>query len=185
MICAPPAPAARRSYERLDVLPFLVVYALWLAYCAKTVLSFQWDRVWLLQLGSVALASAHALAFLSTVWSVDWACLIAYKAHVPLEAATHVKVVPHAFVGSKELVPLEVHVVVRSGLLGLGARRAARQEVVLRGGGCCRWKEGGPALRHRPPVCMRGGCMYVLTPPPLPAPRTPAPAPPGRTAPRC
>lgn len=48
-----------RRYERLDVLPFIPVYALWLVHCLKTVFTFQWDQMVLLQLGTVALLAVH------------------------------------------------------------------------------------------------------------------------------
>lgn len=51
--------------------------------------------------------TAQALVYLFTVWSVDVRCLVRYQRVFQLEAATLVKVIPHALVGTKEVVPLE------------------------------------------------------------------------------
>ena len=49
---------------------------------------------------------AQALAYLSTVWSVDMKARLHFRPVRQLADATHIKVVPHSFVGTKEIVPL-------------------------------------------------------------------------------
>ena len=57
----------------------------------------------------------QALAYLSTVWSANLKARLHFKPAGDLAEATHVKVVPHAFVGSTEIVPLHGKVTVRAG----------------------------------------------------------------------
>jgi cation-transporting ATPase 13A1 len=49
----------------------------------------------------------HVLTYLFTIWSVDVRCAVRYSHVGSLEEATMVKVVPHKFVGNKEVVPIE------------------------------------------------------------------------------
>lgn len=59
------------------------------------------------QLGSLRAACiSQALAYLGTVWSVDLKARLHFKPVRQLADATHVKVVPHSFVGTKGIVPL-------------------------------------------------------------------------------
>ena len=48
----------------------------------------------------------QALAYLATVWSVDIKARLHYRPVHTLSEATHVKVVPHALVGTRAIVPL-------------------------------------------------------------------------------
>ena len=50
--------------------------------------------------------TTQALAYLATVWSVDIKARLHYRPVHQLAEATHVKVVPHAFVGTRAIVPL-------------------------------------------------------------------------------
>ena len=52
-------------------------------------------------------ASTQALAYLGTVWSAELKARLHFRPVSRLEDATHVKVVPHAFVGTKEMVALQ------------------------------------------------------------------------------
>jgi manganese-transporting P-type ATPase len=45
--------------------------------------------------------------YLSTIWSVDIRCTVRYKQVKSLVDATLIKVVPHAFTGTREVVPIE------------------------------------------------------------------------------
>lgn len=59
------------------------------------------------KLGTILLVSLHALLYLFTIWSIDVKCVVKYARAKKLADATHVKVIPHAFTGSKELVPIQ------------------------------------------------------------------------------
>jgi len=54
----------------------------------------------------------QVLLYLFTIWSVDVRCFVRYRRTQSLNVATLVKVVPHAFTGTREVVPLESTVVV-------------------------------------------------------------------------
>ncbi|PSC72522.1 putative manganese-transporting ATPase PDR2 [Micractinium conductrix] len=98
-----------RKLERkrcLDVWPFLVLYAIWAVYVGDMLWSSGREKWVLIQLGTYSLLALHALAYLSTVWSVDMKARLQYRPAARLEDATHVKVVPHSFVGSRAIVPL-------------------------------------------------------------------------------
>ena len=85
----------------------------------------------------------QALVFLSGEWSVRLRCRLRYRLEAELAHATHALVVPHAFTGTKEVVPL-----VKKQLVGAG------QEVV---GGC--WFEARePSGRGWLPEAAGGGC---------------------------
>lgn len=64
----------------------------------------------------LTLPCLQILVHLFTIWSVDVKCFVAFRQVSRLEDATLVKVVPHAFVGTKEVVPIETKTVVRLGL---------------------------------------------------------------------
>ena len=49
----------------------------------------------------------QALTVLAGVWSVDLRAALRFEPALTLERATHLRVCPHAFVGTKEIVPLE------------------------------------------------------------------------------
>lgn len=91
---------------RLDVLPFLVLYALWGCFVVETLATSGFERWMVIQLGTYALLAVHALAYLGTVWSVDMKARLHFRTVRQLADATHVKVVPHSFVGTKGIVPL-------------------------------------------------------------------------------
>lgn len=61
---------------------------------------------------------SQALAFLSTVWSADLRAGLHFAPARDLAEATHVKVTPHAFVGTTEIVPLHGKMTVRQRVLG-------------------------------------------------------------------
>jgi cation-transporting ATPase 13A1 len=54
----------------------------------------------------------QVLLYLFTIWSVDVRCLVRFRRVRRLEDATIVKVVPHAFTGTRDIVPLERRCVV-------------------------------------------------------------------------
>jgi hypothetical protein len=58
------------------------------------------------------LGHMQILLYLSTVWSVDIRCAVRFTRTRNLEGATHVKVVPHAFTGTRDIVPLQKKLVV-------------------------------------------------------------------------
>ena len=60
-----------------------------------------------LQVALGVVAVVQALIKLCAVWSVDFRCALRFRAVASVEEAGFVKVTPHAFSGSKELVPLE------------------------------------------------------------------------------
>ncbi|KAL4527712.1 hypothetical protein Ndes2437A_g02854 [Nannochloris sp. 'desiccata'] len=55
----------------------------------------------------VILVLCHILLYLFTIWSVDIRCRVRYSQVRTLEDATLIKVVPHAFTGTREVVQLE------------------------------------------------------------------------------
>ena len=57
----------------------------------------------------------QALTYLGTVWSVNIKSRLHFRAVSHLADATHVKVVPHSFVGTNEMVPLHGKQTVRPG----------------------------------------------------------------------
>lgn len=63
---------------------------------------------WVAQLSGLILVCLHVFIYLCTVWSVDIRCIVGYASVGAVDGATHVKVVPHKFVGSKDVVPLDV-----------------------------------------------------------------------------
>lgn len=62
---------------------------------------------WIAQLSGLILVCLHVFTYLCTVWSVEVRCSVRYTDARDIEHATQVKVVPHKFVGSKEIVPIE------------------------------------------------------------------------------
>jgi hypothetical protein len=50
--------------------------------------------------------ACQALTYLGTVWSVELKSRLHFRAVRRLADATHVKVVPHSFVGTKDIVAL-------------------------------------------------------------------------------
>ncbi|KAG5560835.1 hypothetical protein RHGRI_004001 [Rhododendron griersonianum] len=104
---------------RLDVWPFAIIYAAWIV---AVVPSLDFGDAVIVLGGLVAL---HILAFLFTVWSVDFGCFVKYSKvfHVgvltvllyfrtknaavnDIHQADACKVTPAKFCGSKEVVPL-------------------------------------------------------------------------------
>lgn len=149
-----------RRWHRLDVAPFLGLYALWAAWALELLWKEGGEKLMLVQLvtslllavhvsflGAVAAtpraaaapwrpvlpahdllvvnphtvsppptpyqSSTQALAFLSTVWSAELKARLHFVGAADLADATHVKVVPHTFVGTTEIVPLQGRVTVR------------------------------------------------------------------------
>ncbi|XP_048327551.1 probable manganese-transporting ATPase PDR2 isoform X2 [Ziziphus jujuba] len=85
---------------RLDVWPFGILYAVWLATIVPSIDIV--DAAIVLG-GFVAL---HILVRLFTVWSVDFKCLVQYAKVNDIHQADVCKVTPAKFSGSKEVVPL-------------------------------------------------------------------------------
>lgn len=85
---------------RLDVLPFTVIYAMWMILVVPS-LDFT-DA--LIVLGG--LVAFHILVFLFTVWSVDFRCFVQYSKVNDIHHANACKITPAKFSGSKEVVPL-------------------------------------------------------------------------------
>ena len=65
----------------------------------------------------------QALLYLFTVWSVDVRCLVRYARCRGLAGAHLVKVVPHAFAGSRDVVPLERRLVEERPQVGFSFRK--------------------------------------------------------------
>ena len=193
----PPLSGPHSKY-RLDVLPFLVLYALWGCFVVETLATSGFERWMVIQLGTYALLAVHvrpapcapfsrwaavsstgpralvstaltvqlgphlqggavgavplphaprrvsrpaglapsvpavrtlqALAYLGTVWSVDMKARLHFRTVRQLADATHVKVVPHSFVGTKGIVPLHGKATVGPGRCQ-GAGRLLRRVV--------------------------------------------------------
>ncbi|XP_058204028.1 probable manganese-transporting ATPase PDR2 [Rhododendron vialii] len=85
---------------RLDVWPFAIIYAAWIV---TVVPSLDFGDAAIVLGGLVAL---HILAFLFTVWSVDFGCFVKYSKVNDIHQADACKVTPAKFCGSKEVVPL-------------------------------------------------------------------------------
>lgn len=86
---------------RLDVWPFSIIYAVWLAVVLPS-LDFT-DA--LIVLGGIA--TFHILVLLFTAWSVDFKCFVQYSKVDDIRQADSCKITPAKFCGSKEIVPLE------------------------------------------------------------------------------
>ncbi|KAJ6291012.1 hypothetical protein OIU76_024179 [Salix suchowensis] len=87
---------------RLDVLPFAVLYAIWMVTIVPSI-----DIVdALIVLGG--LVSIHVLTLLFTAWSIDFKCFVQYSKVNDINAADSCKVTPAKFSGSKEVVPLHI-----------------------------------------------------------------------------
>ena len=63
---------------------------------------------WIAQLSGLILVCLHVFTHLCTVWSVDIRCLVGYTSVGSVEEATKAKVVPHKFVGNKDVVTIDV-----------------------------------------------------------------------------
>ena len=61
---------------------------------------------WVSQLALLLLVALHVLTYLFTVWSVNVRCVVRYAKARTVEQATLVKVVPHKFLGGKDVVGL-------------------------------------------------------------------------------
>ena len=62
---------------------------------------------WMSQLALMLLVALHVLTYLFTIWSVNVRCVVRYAKAKTTTDATMVKVVPHKYLGSKDLVPLQ------------------------------------------------------------------------------
>ncbi|KAG8068811.1 hypothetical protein GUJ93_ZPchr0005g15800 [Zizania palustris] len=98
----------RHWASRLDLWPFLALYALWLLVVVPA-LDFT-DSLVILG----ALSASHILAFLFTAWSVDFRAFVGYSKVKDIGAANACKVTPAKFSGSKEIVPLHIEKTVAS-----------------------------------------------------------------------
>ncbi|PHU09844.1 putative manganese-transporting ATPase PDR2 [Capsicum chinense] len=85
---------------RLDVWPFVILYAVWIL----TIIPSLDIADAFIVLG--ALVAFHALVFLFTVWSVDFKRFVQYSKVDDIHRADYCKVTPAKFSGSKEIVPL-------------------------------------------------------------------------------
>ncbi|KAH0456227.1 hypothetical protein IEQ34_014134 [Dendrobium chrysotoxum] len=90
----------RHTAWRLDVLPFVFLYSIWL-FLAVPSLEFT-DA--LIILGG--LAGFHILVLLFTAWSVDFKCFVRFSKVSEIRSADACKVIPAKFSGAKEIVPL-------------------------------------------------------------------------------
>ncbi|KDD75339.1 hypothetical protein H632_c733p0, partial [Helicosporidium sp. ATCC 50920] len=96
----------RERWSRLDVAPFLAIYAIWAAVLVERISRAGLESFYLYQLATYALGALHALAYLGSIWSVELRSRLQFRPASSIESATHVKVTPHAFSGSKDIVPL-------------------------------------------------------------------------------
>ncbi|XP_043724441.1 probable manganese-transporting ATPase PDR2 [Telopea speciosissima] len=85
---------------RLDVWPFVILYAVWLLTIVPSIDFFD---AWIVFGGLVIL---HILVLLFTAWSVDFRCFVQYGKVKDIHHADACKVTPSKFSGSKEIVPL-------------------------------------------------------------------------------
>ncbi|GJP47781.1 hypothetical protein CLOM_g6950 [Closterium sp. NIES-68] len=104
--------------RRLDVWPFAVVYAVWLALLV-TRLRLDFTEMAIV---TGALVSLNILTALFTVWSVDFRCFAHARQVSSVHEAEVCKVIPSKFGGSKEVVPLtkRQHLPAEKHLLGAG-----------------------------------------------------------------
>lgn len=110
-------------WHRLDVAPFLALYAVWAAWALQQLATHGGDSFVLIQLVTYALLALHALTYLGTVWSVGIKSRLHFRAVGRLEDATHVKVVPHSFVGTREIVPLQGRITEGSPIISFDFRK--------------------------------------------------------------
>lgn len=96
----------RQRHARLDMMPFLVLYAAITMHMLYSAFQAEWSHyVW----GRYALGAAgllHILAFLFSHWSMGVRVLVGYFTTLDLNTATAIKVVPAKFAGGTEIVPL-------------------------------------------------------------------------------
>uniref|UniRef100_A0A7I4D7E7 Cation-transporting ATPase n=1 Tax=Physcomitrium patens TaxID=3218 RepID=A0A7I4D7E7_PHYPA len=92
----------RSSMWRLDVWPFLGLYGFWAVGIATRLDS---TDAGIVLAGTVVL---HILAFLFSVWSVDFRCFSQASKVTDIHQADFCKVIPAKFSGSKEVVPLQL-----------------------------------------------------------------------------
>ncbi|KAL2896530.1 putative manganese-transporting ATPase PDR2 [Bienertia sinuspersici] len=91
----------KQKLWRLDVWPFAILYALWLALIVPSL-----DITdTLIVFGG--LVTFHILVLLFTAWSVDFRCLVQYNKVDDIHLADSCKITPAKFCGSKEIVTLE------------------------------------------------------------------------------
>lgn len=91
----------KQKLWRLDVWPFAIIYALWLAMIVPSL-----DITdALIVFGG--LVTFHILILLFTAWSVDFKCFVQYTKVDDIHQADSCKITPAKFCGSKEIVPLE------------------------------------------------------------------------------
>ncbi|GAB4817890.1 hypothetical protein N2152v2_004936 [Parachlorella kessleri] len=111
-------------WHQLDAGPFVLIYTLWIVAALRTVVTGQWQTYGTaIKLGTYGLVVSHILLELFTYWSVRVRCAVRFKAARRLEDATHVRVVPHAFSGTKDVVPLKVKQVEGGVQLGFEFRK--------------------------------------------------------------
>ncbi|CAF2143200.1 unnamed protein product [Brassica napus] len=84
----------------LDVWPFAILYATWLATIVPNV-----DFIDAM-IGFGDLLASHILVLLFTMWSVDFKCFIQFSKVNSIIQADAFKVTPAKFSGSKKVVPL-------------------------------------------------------------------------------
>ncbi|KAL6770988.1 hypothetical protein ACKKBF_B33495 [Auxenochlorella protothecoides x Auxenochlorella symbiontica] len=97
----------RPRNERLDLWPFVCAYVAWSGYVLWRLVTIGTEGFYLIQLATYALLAIHAVTFLSGVWSVGSQARLRFRPAGSISQATHVLVVPHAFVGTRDIVPLE------------------------------------------------------------------------------
>ncbi|GAB4853618.1 Probable manganese-transporting ATPase pdr2 [Ancistrocladus abbreviatus] len=85
---------------RLDVWPFAIIYAVWLATVVPSIDIADAAIV----LGGIV--AFHILVFLFTAWSVDFKCFVQYSKVNDIHQADSCKITPAKFSGAKEIVPL-------------------------------------------------------------------------------
>ncbi|GAB2291509.1 Probable manganese-transporting ATPase pdr2 [Dionaea muscipula] len=90
----------RHLIWRLDVWPFAILYAVWVA---AVVPGLEFTDAAIVLGGLVAF---HILVLLFTAWSVDFKCFVQYNKVNGIHQADWCKVTPAKFSGSKEIVPL-------------------------------------------------------------------------------
>ncbi|GFR45826.1 hypothetical protein Agub_g7190, partial [Astrephomene gubernaculifera] len=93
--------------RRLDVAPFLVLYALVVVKTGYHASRFEWDLFTYHCYGIAGVALLNILAHLFTHWSIRFRALVSTANVSDLDDAEVVLVVPVRFNGSTELVPLD------------------------------------------------------------------------------
>jgi hypothetical protein len=104
---AQPLRARRGPLERLDALPFYVLYGLVVLVLVQRALAGDWTGCRYCSYGVAGVAALHVLLLLLAHWLVPVAAALRFRPCSLGPGATHVRVTPTKFHGKEEVVKLE------------------------------------------------------------------------------